>query len=345
MGQDIVFNHDGFGLLAALAQTAMREQDLVEVLIAPVAAVGISAIDWCIVSTGAHNCRTRHGRLYDRALVRRCLAEKPEWSRSTDREAICRVIEHYATQPLDLCDLVLKHGHAHGLQVFGNVRLNHANWSAMLDGVPGAGFGAGGGARKDFRDKAFHAYLLEICEDLLAKGVDALSLDFERKAPFFPADASEAERFDACRDFLRQVRRLSDRRVVVRVCHDDAKGRLQGQDPAGWLAEGLIDVVVPATHNHEPDRLDWDIERFVAAAAPRSAAVWPQIWPTAEAWRQQDSVWTAPERLVTRGKQLLEAGAAGLYFFNFHNRWLGSPATVRAGYDAMFTHLRACLQS
>lgn len=343
MAAALIFNHDGYGLLAALAQTAMRERDVVELLIAPLAAAGISAIDWCIVSTGAHNCRTRHGRLYDSSLLGRCLAEKPDASQHTDRQAICRVIEHFAAQPRDLCEVMIVQGRAHGLQVLGNLRLNHANWSAMLDGVPGVGFGVGGAARKDFRDEAFQNYLLECCEDLLLKGVDGLSLDFERKAPFFPDDATATERFDACRGFLRRVRRLSDRRVVVRVCHDEAKGGPQGQDPLAWIAEGLVDAVIPATHNHEPDRLDWDIARFrtAAATAPRPVAIWPQIWPTDGPWRERDSVWTAPDRIVARGRQLLDDGAAGLYFFNFHNHWLGPWAQDRAAYDAMFRELRS----
>lgn len=68
--------------------------------------------------------------------------------------AITTVIEHNAAQDLDLLDIVVKHGRARGLKVFGNIRLNHANAAVMLEDVPGRRFGNGSGARMDFRDAA-----------------------------------------------------------------------------------------------------------------------------------------------------------------------------------------------
>ncbi len=61
--RDLVFNHDGYGILAELAGTAMGEQDAADLLVKPLAEAGLTVIDWAIVSTGVHNCRTRHGRL------------------------------------------------------------------------------------------------------------------------------------------------------------------------------------------------------------------------------------------------------------------------------------------
>lgn len=109
-----IFNHDGYGILAALDATAKTERDAAELLVTPLAEAGVTAIDWCIVSTGAHNCRTRHGMLYDQRQLERFLAEKSEISeKSSFREAICRVIEHYAAQPLDLLDAVIPATHNH----------------------------------------------------------------------------------------------------------------------------------------------------------------------------------------------------------------------------------------
>ncbi len=344
--REIVFNHDGYGILGDLARTAMTEQDAADLLVKPLADAGVTIIDWNILTTGLHNCRTRHGRLYDRAALQRVVAEVPAFNQpgvSVDRFAISTVIEHYAAQELDLLDIVIKHGHARGLMVFGNIRLNHANAAVMLEGVPGRRFGTGSGARMDFRDAAFHAYLIELCEDLLAKGVDGLSLDFERKAPFFPSDTPQQERFEACRRFLRRLRALTDKPVIVRAAYDATKGAPQGQDPEGWLREGLVDAVVPATHNHEPDGLDWSFERFVTAAAmsPRPCAVWPQIWPTPETWREPLPSRHPPEAIIARVRGLFEAGADGVYFFNTCCYWPriglqepGTEAMFRATRDA-----------
>lgn len=340
-GAEVVFNHDGFGILEDLAKTDLTERAAAELLVTPLADAGVTIIDWSILSTGAHNCRTRHRRLFDPAMEERIVAEMPDFSDKAkwcDRQAIARVIAHYASGPLDLLDIVVKHGHARGLKVYGNVRLNHANATVMLEGVPGRQFGAGGGRRMDFSDPVFHDYLIEVYEDLLAKGVDGLSLDFERKAPFFPDTVPQAERTDACRRFLRRVRALTDKPIIARVAHDPAKGGPQGQDPEAWIREGLLDAVVPATHNHEPEDLAWTFERFVEAAraSPRACHVWPQIWPTSEAWKNPPPPRFPLERFVARSRDIVAAGGDGVYFFNYRCYWprlgVAEPDTA-----AMFT--------
>jgi len=316
----VVFNHDGFGLLAELAGTDCTPADADRVLVAPLAAAGFTAIDWCLCSTGIHNCRTRHGRGITRALLERSHADNPAMWGETAASTIFPigdVVERYNAQAQDLLDCVIAAGHARGLRVFGNVRLNHACVPSWIEGVPGANHA--GGVRKDFRDERFHAYLLELYEDLLAKGVDGISLDFERKAPFFPDGVPQSERFAACTRFLRAVRTLTDKPLIARVAYQPGKGEPQGQQPLAWLAEGLLDAVVPATHNHEPDPFDWFPKAFFDAAkrSPRPCAVWPQLWPTPEPWNAGHNRRHAPEAVQQRCDALKDAGADGAYFFNF----------------------------
>jgi hypothetical protein len=85
------------------------------------------------------------------------------------------------------------------------------------------------------------------------------------------------------------------------------------------MAEGLVDVVVPATHNHEPEPLDWPFDRFVEAArsSPRPCRVWPQIWPTGQAWTEEAGNRHPPAAVLKRAQQILEQDAGGVYFFNF----------------------------
>ena len=304
-GFDLFFNQDGFGALAALADTEMTEADCVRLLVEPLVSAGIRAIDWCILTTGQHNCRTRHGREF----------RGDGQGRAIDR-LVGRVVMHYNAQPRDLLDIVVRSGHEAGLQVFGNIRLNHGalNPERLLS-CPGRN----AGQKKDFRDPALHQYLCELAEDILAKGVDGISLDFERKAPFFPDDAPASERFDACTDFLRRVRELTAKPVVVRVSHEPCKGEPQGQNPERWIAEGLVDIVVPATHNHEPDRFDWRPQRSLDAAAqsPRPCRVCPQVWPTPEQWSNGENVRHSAPAVRARLQDLRQMGAAGAYFFNF----------------------------
>ena len=306
----IIFNHDGCSMVSQLIDTDMTEADVDRSLVAPVAERGVDTIDFSILSTANFNCRTRHG--FEHIL-------KSMYGTQTIQDRLHRVITHYNAQPNDLLDLVIKHGHARGLRVLGALRLNHWNNNDLLDRVPGRCFQEHHW-RKDFRDPAFHDYLLEVLEDLLAKGVDGLTLDFERKAPFFPSEAPMDERADACTDFVRRARALSDRTLVARVCHDAEINAAQGQAPQRWINEGLLDAVVPATHNHEPDDLSWRCDRFLqtARAASHGCEVWPQIWPTPTRWRER-----APqtihnvEAVRRRVDDLLQQGADGVYFFNF----------------------------
>jgi len=203
------------------------------------------------------------------------------------------------------------------MKVFGNVRLNTTgNGDANhLKDCPGRN----AEGKKDFRDPLFHDYLCEIFEDLLAKGVDGISLDFERKAPFFPTSASPRERFAACQEFLQKIRALTSLPVLARVSHDAAKGEPQGQQPEQWIEQGLVDILVPATHNHEPDHLDWGFDRFLAAArnSPNQCQVWPQIWPTHASWGERMGNLHSEQAVLRRVEEIKEAGAHGVYFFNF----------------------------
>lgn len=311
---EFLFNHDGFGALEHLADTDMTEADAVGMLVQPIADSNLTAIDWCICTTGEHNCRTRHGRGIDKAALAFWKHRIPEDERIAD------VIDHYNRQPLDLLDIVVKHGHAMGLKVYGNVRLNHYLNPNRLADCPGeVNFCSYNGIKKDFRLWTFHAYLAELFEDILEKDVDGISLDFERKAPFFPPDAPQDQRYEATLWFLRRIRKLTDKPIIARVAYERDKADPQGQDPETWMKEGLLDAVVPATHNHEPETLDWGIERFVEAArqSPRPCSVWPQIWPTGIDWEDQTGSKHPPDAVLKRARDFLDMGADGVYFFNY----------------------------
>lgn len=96
-GFEVAFNHDGFGMLAELAETGMSADDAARVLVDPLKGSAITVIDWCILTTGQHNCRTRHGRGFTGDGL----------GREVDR-LIGKVVVHYNAQPKDLPDIVLE---------------------------------------------------------------------------------------------------------------------------------------------------------------------------------------------------------------------------------------------
>lgn len=307
---EFIFNNDGFGPLEELADMDMTDDNAADLLVRPMAESDITILDWCILTTAEHNCRTRHGLAFDGKGI----------GREFDRR-VGKVVQHYNARPLDLFDVIIQQGHAQGIKVYGNMRLNHALNPERLATVPGpVTFCHFNSIKKDFRQFSFHQYLAEIFEDLLAKGVDGISLDFERKAPFYPPGTPEIERKEGCLWFLRRIRKLTDKPIIARVAYEAEKGLAQGQDPCAWMEEGLVDAIVPGTHNHEPDSLTWEFDRFLEAArkSPRPCQVWPQIWPTGSGWEDNAVDQTHhPDAIVARAHDLLSRGADGVYFFNF----------------------------
>ena len=151
-----IFNHDGYGILADLYDTDRSEQTAADLLVRPLAEAGMTDLDWGLSSTVLHNCRIRGGRPHTPELWEKAFAENPKLDQPL-RRRIPEVVVHYNKQPRDLLDIVVHHGHEHGLKVFGAVRLNHALGPLWLEGVPGVRHN--NGTRIDFRDEAFHAYL------------------------------------------------------------------------------------------------------------------------------------------------------------------------------------------
>ena len=237
------------------------------------------------------------------------------------------------------------------MTILGDNRLNHcALGPETLENCPGRTVQSttqwgNKTTRKDFTDEAFHAYLEDLFIDLLEKGVDGLSMDFERKEPFFPDGTPQQERFDACTAFVKRIRKLSDQPLLARVSHESKTGEHNGQDPVAWIAAGLLDYVVPATHNHNPDPLDWRFDRFVAAASksPRPCKVVPQIWPTFRSWGERSGNLHSPEAVLARVREQQTFGSDGAYFFNFCCAEDGkdNSTNIMTTYADMFSQLPA----
>ena len=116
-------------------------------------------------------------------------------------------------------------------------------------------------------------------------------------------------------DLVRHVRDRMDRvgqergrhlKVAVRVPPTLADAARIGLDVAAWMAQGLVDIVVVGG-GFIP--YETPVEEFVTAAAGRQIAVYGCI----EATRHADEV-----NLRALASRFWEAGAAGVYLYNFY---------------------------
>jgi len=317
----VMFNNDGYGCLRLIRDLPADEKAVDSHFVAPFDGSDVRIMDWTVFSTAEHNYRTAVGNPVIAAGESRLGRD--------DRAAQADCVQRYNANDKDLLDCMRDASRRHGMAFFVSLRLNH---SSVMDGplpCPGRDFGKGKGARKDFTDDLFQHYLLALLEEIALRDPDGLTLDFERKAPFFPRSTSQTQRFEAADRFLHAARSLADRHsdrlgrplwLAARVANDPAKGEPQGQRPLRWIAEGLLDMVIPATHNHEPDALDWQPRAFLdaRAASPRQCRVLPQIWPSPgpyDNWTPQGR--HAPDAVAQRARELIAMGADGVYLFNF----------------------------
>lgn len=316
-----VFNFDGYGCLRLIRDLPVGPHTVEQHLVKPFLATDINVLEWTVFSTAEHNYRTTVGTPV--------LADADARLGRDDRRRQAQCVQAYNDQAHDLLDCMKLAARRHGLGFFVSLRLNHCTLSDRPWPCPGRTFGQGNGTRKDFSDPAFQDYLLALLDELAQRQPDALTLDFERKAPFFPPAVEARTRFEAADRFVGAARQLVDRHsqgrdqpllLAARVAHDPALGEPQGQRPFHWMRQGWLDLVIPATHNHQPDALDWSAQAFIDARAhgPRPCLVLPQIWPSPGSYDN----WTAagrhgPDAVSRRAQQLLDQQADGIYLFNF----------------------------
>ena len=106
----------------------------------PLAATGITAVDWSISgSLWVHNCRMRHGRPLTRALMEEGSAEKAHyWVSDPETQfTVGEVVEHHDAQPRDLLECIIHSGHEHCMRVVGCIRLDYSILTGgWTDGLP-----------------------------------------------------------------------------------------------------------------------------------------------------------------------------------------------------------------
>lgn len=176
----------------------------------------------------------------------------------------------------------------------------------------------------DYRHEAVRAYRLAAIAEIAERypEVDGIELDFTRH-PFFFAPGEVASGRDLMTSFmasvrgaLRAIERRRERELVLeaRVPPSLAACARIGLDVPRWIADRLIDIVVPAPYWH-PD-FGMPVEEFVRPAHAAGCAVFPSI-ELAGMPVLADAEETA--ELVRGGAAAFyAAGADGIHVFNTH---------------------------
>jgi len=169
-----------------------------------------------------------------------------------------------------------------------------------------------------YADPEARKYFLGFYEEVLQMGAQNLGLDFCRY-PHGVVNKSDAT------DFLRELRQLANKystsekpvRILVRFPVPGNKGVLMNNgkfDPATWIKEGLVDILVPSDFGGMPF---FDISSYVKMAAGTTTRVIPCI----------DALGSGqpfPGHVLLRANSLYKKGADGVYFYQADSHVVGS---------------------
>ena len=202
---------------------------------------------------------------------------------------------------------------------FGSFRRDNPH---LLIGRPGEKipeFGELWGLRtgKDFAHSRVREFMASIALELIERfDVDGVELDFMRHPGIFRPEEAVANR-QLLTDMVRVIRVRMDEisrergrplELAVRVAPTLSDSLRLGMDAECWIREGLADIVI-AGLGFNP--FEARVAEFVAAAAGTNC----QILGCFEGLRPVMD----PEVLRAIAARYLDAGADGLYFFNFYS--------------------------
>ncbi len=355
----ILMNNDGCDVLYYPREKALTAADFLARRTTGLAGTGVGAIAYCTISSGfsffTHD--TKVGTLLDRQPGDFGLQPR---MRNIARELI--------DQGADCLKLVVDHAHAHGQEAFWSMRMNDTHDSAYhpdrpyllypplkvehpewlvgdpIRRTPYGRWSSVNYAVPEIRELAFR-YLDEVCRGY---DIDGIEMDFFRHLCYFPNTANggvaTAEEAAMMTDLMRRVRAMTEvvglergRPILVAIRVPDSAefSREMGLDIEGWMAEGLVDILVTSCYFRlQP----WGAS--VALGQRHGVAVYPGLSEsrvTGETRFRRGSL----EALRGRATNAWQAGANGLYLFNHFNpasplwKELASPAALR-GLDKLF---------
>ena len=305
-------------------------------------------------------------------------------------------LEAMLRQGLDPLAVLIERGKQNGIRVYPSLRISDCQMGGDLDPLsrehpqwrigqqprygPVAQYPVGIPSYDDQLDFA-HAQvrqrMIDVVDELLNRyGVDGIELDFQRRPHYFKPDDAIAS-CHLMTDMLRSMRQSADQaakaqgkkvEVICRVWMDLDDCWNLGMDVRTWVAEGLLDMVMPT--NHYYFALDYPIEQFVelVQGTPIRVAVaycpllnqipkgaYPEHWPGCTAAGRPvmpDALFLITKPMWYAAAQVaLSKGAHALSTFNFNEAprkggtWdrsildeLADPVFV-AGQDKLYPYL------
>ncbi|WP_176013168.1 hypothetical protein [Victivallis sp. Marseille-Q1083] len=239
----------------------------------------------------------------------------------------------------DALQLAVEFCRANRLEIFVSMRVNdcHDQWYShwlpgykrnhpeLLCGTPEAPPPYGAWTAFDFARTPVRERFGNIIEELLSRyDVDGLELDFFRFPTFFKSVAwggiaSDEERA-AFTELMRRIRRDADRigrargkyqLIAIRVPDSVGLCREMGLDLERWLADGLVDILIPAA--------DWGrfspLRESVELAGKYRVKCYPSV-DTSWVKSRDDFNRNTIAAYTAQSAAALAAGADGVYYFN-----------------------------
>lgn len=184
---------------------------------------------------------------------------------------------------IDILGTVMRRARQQGLEFVPSLRMNDTHF---LNKVPPTEHPSTGefwmrnrdltvnGRQLDFSHKKVRDYRLGQIKELIdGYATDGFEMDFSRQPSVFP-ESTGHEKHNLITNMVRQTRHWLDQKsekdgrnrfLIVRVAHNLDLCQFYGFNVGGWMADNLVDYIVPAS----PDRyfqFDIPIAQFVALA-------------------------------------------------------------------------------
>jgi hypothetical protein len=273
---------------------------------------------------------------------------------------------------IDPIQVMVEFCHEHGIEIFWDMRMNdthdamiggygpylrprlklehpeylvgsiekqppHGTWSSVNYAVP------------EVRELAY-SFFEEVCRKF---DVDGVEMDFLRHPCFFKSVAeggrASQQELDMMTDLMRRIREMTEREgvrrgrpilIAIRVPDSVEYCRGIGLDVEGWLAEGLVDILI-GTCYFQLNPWGYLIELGHRYGVP--------VYPSLSESRVQGETRFSRNSLESyraRAMRAWAAGADGIYVFNYFNprgpiwRELGDPESLRTRDKLYFVTVR-----
>jgi hypothetical protein len=328
----IILNNDGCDVLYYPKNVPVTVENALLQRTSPLVGSQVDTIFYCPISSGFSNFtyNTKVGTVLDRQVLDGYNATRDLINLGTD--ALKMVVDFGKQHKIEVfCSMRMNDTHdaAHSpdnpYPLFPPLKYQHPEW--LIGSYDNKSqFGPWSGVdytHPEIRDLAFR-YLEEICTNY---DVDGIELDFLRHCSYFKSvayggTASQAE-LDMMTDLVRRVRVMADEQgrkrgrpilIAVRVPDSVDYARAVGLDIERWLQEGYVDLLSGTCYYQLNP---W--EYLVNLGHKYGVPVYPSLSESRVRAKTPVYSRTSQQTYRARAAEVWQAGADGIYLFNFFN--------------------------